>query len=119
MSKYYGRIGFIETVKTSPGVYEEKIDYRYYKGDVLKNFYRWDSGNNLNDNININNTISILADSFLYEHLGYIRCIEWMGFLWEINSADVQRPRLILSIGGVYNGESIGTSEDSGADDWE
>lgn len=117
MTKYYGRIGFSITNETAPGVYEEIIDLRKYKGDVLKNYRRWDSSENLNDNLNVDNTLSIIADSFMYENIGVIRCVEWMSTFWEISSIDIQRPRIVLSIGGVYNGSiEDRITEDSGED---
>lgn len=104
MTKYYGSILFSDTVETAPGIYEEKVTPRKYKGDVDKNWRRWENGERLNDNININNTLSIVADSFLYENLGMIKAVEWMGSFWKISSIEIRRPRLILEIGGVYNG---------------
>lgn len=123
MAKYYGRIGFITTKETSPGVWTQKIVTRKYRGDVMTRYIRWDNAEKINDDLNINNTLSIIADSFCYEHLGTIRFVEWMGSLWEINSIEVQRPRLNLTIGGVYNGpdpdEEDTTPEDTGGDSGE
>lgn len=115
MAKFSGRIGFAEIVETVPGVYREQLKFRNYKGDVLKNYRRYDSGEGLNDNLNINNSLSIVADSFCYENLGCIRCVEWMGTLWKVSSIDLsQRPRIIFEVGGVYNESEIGTSGDVG-----
>lgn len=114
MTKYCGNILFVKSVETVPGIYEEEPIPRRYKGDVEKNWRRWETGERLNDNININNTLSIVADSFLYENLGMIRAVEWMGSYWEISSIEIKRPRLILEIGGLYNGPTPGSTEDSG-----
>lgn len=117
MTKYFGRIGFMTTHEISPGVYEEVVSLRKYKGDVLKNYRRWDQTDQVNDDFNINNTLSIVADSFMYENIGTIRCVEWMGYFWKISSIDLQRPRIILTVGGVYNGPiEDRTSEDPGED---
>ena len=105
MAKFYGIIGFVETVETSPGVWEESATERNYSGDVIKDSKRWQAGENLNDNLTINNKISIIADPFAYENLPMIRYVKWMGVSWKITNIDVERPRLILSIGGVYNGK--------------
>ncbi len=105
MAKFYGVIGYAETVETTPGVWTEVITERNYSGDVIKNTKRWQAGENLNDNLMINNTISIVADPFAYQNFYAIRYINWMGALWKISNVEVQRPRLILSIGGVYNGK--------------
>lgn len=112
MTKYYGKIGFSITEETSPGVWTEKIVARDYKGDVVRNYIRREPSDKINDNVNISNNLSIVADPFFYEHIGMVRYVEWMGSLWNVESIDIQRPRLILTIGGVYNGptpEEVGT----------
>jgi len=106
MAKFYGVIGYSVTEETSPGVWTESITERNYYGDVIRNTRRWQSGEGLNDNLTINNIISIVADPFAYQHFHAIRYIKWMGTSWKIDNIEVQRPRLILTIGGVYNGGS-------------
>lgn len=104
--KYYGKIGYVENIETSPGVWtESKVIERLYTGDIIRNARRRDSGEHLNDDININNEISIVADSFANQNFHLLRYAEWMGTRWKITNVDVQPPRLILSLGGVYNGE--------------
>lgn len=104
MAKFYGKIGYSETKETTSGVWTENISERSYRGDVLRNTRRWEGSENLNDNLNVNNLISIVADAFAYENFFSIRYIEWMGSKWKVTNVEVQRPRLILTIGGVYNG---------------
>jgi len=108
MARYYGRIGWAETAETAPGVWEEVITERKYYGDVIRNSRRWENGESLNDNLIVSNSISILADEYAYTHLANIRYVEWMGSLWKPSSVEVQRPRIILQIGGVYNGDTAG-----------
>lgn len=103
MSKYFGAIGYAKTIETSPGVWEETIIEKEYKGDILRNSRRYDSADKLNDNVNISNQISILADSFAYENFFSIRYIKWYNSKWKVSNIEIQRPRLILTIGGVYN----------------
>lgn len=104
MAKFYGEIGYAETSETAPGVWSDAITERNYFGDELKNTRRLEAGEGLNDNLAINNTISIVADPFAYQHFHAMRYVKWMGALWKITNVEVQRPRLILTIGGVYNG---------------
>ncbi len=103
MAKFYGIIGYSVTEETSPGVWTESITERNYYGDVIRNTRRWQPGEGLNDNLTINNIISIVADPFAYQNFHAIRYIKWMGVSWKIDNIEVQRPRLILTIGGVYN----------------
>jgi hypothetical protein len=104
MGKFYGVVGYSETTETTKGVWTETITERYYSGDVIKNTGQWQSGTNLNDNLTINNSISIVADPFAYQNFHAMRYVNWMGVNWKVTNVEVQRPRLILSIGGVYNG---------------
>lgn len=110
MAKFYGLIGYVETSETSPGVYEELTTEKTYFGDVIKNTRRLEVGEGVNDNVNVNNMISIVADPFANQNFHSIRYVKWMGALWKITNVEVQRPRLILTIGGVYNGQSTSSS---------
>ena len=105
MTKWFGVIGYAETVETTPGVWEEKIVKREYFGDVTRNTRRLQTTDQVNDNIDISNTISVLADPYAYQNFHAIRYAEFMGAKWKVSSVDVQHPRLNLSLGGVYNGE--------------
>lgn len=104
MAKFFGKIGYAETVETTPGVWEEKITEREYFGDLIRNTRSLQSGEQLNDNINISNEISIVADPFAYENFHSMRYVEFMNAKWKISSVEVQYPRLVLSVGGLYNG---------------
>lgn len=103
MAKFYGNVGFAETVETEPSVWEEKIVERPYFGDVLRRSRRLESSGNVNSNVNVTNEISIVADPYANQNLFAMRYVEFMGTKWEISNVDVQYPRLVLTIGGVYN----------------
>jgi hypothetical protein len=104
MAKFYGVIGYAEITETSPGVWSPGITERNYSGDIIRNSRRLQPGENLNDNITVDNQISIVADPYAYQNFHTMQYIKWMGASWKITRVDVQRPRLILTIGGVYNG---------------
>lgn len=103
MNKFYGAIGYAETVETAPGVHEEQITERNYYGDVLRNNRQLQPSENLNDDINIANEISILADPYADNHFYAMRYAEFMGARWKITRVEVQHPRLKLTLGGLYN----------------
>lgn len=105
MSKFYGKVGYVSTSETSPGVYEPTITERSYYGDRVRRVSRWDPNGQINDDININENIEILADEFAYENFQYIKYVVDMGAKWKVTSIEPNRPRLILSLGGLYNGE--------------
>lgn len=103
MAKYYGKIGYAETVETEPGVWEENIVERSYFGDFVRNTRHLQSSDNLNDNINISNEISIVSDPYANQNFHTMRYLEWMGAKWKITKVEVSYPRLILTVGGVFN----------------
>lgn len=107
MAKFYGVIGYAEQqVETAPGVWEDQITERSYAGDLVRNANRWSaSSDSTNDNLNINNQISIISDPYAKQNFHQMKYVEFMGAKWRITSVDVQYPRLILTIGGVYNGQ--------------
>ena len=105
MAKWYGVIGYAETVETKPGVWKEQITERSYYGDLIRNTRRLQSADKLNDDINIANEISIVADPFANQNFHAMRYVEFMGTKWKISMVEVQYPRLILTVGGVYNGK--------------
>ena len=105
MAKFYGPIGYAVTKETTPGVWEEQITERMYYGELIRNTRRLQTADQLNDNINVANEISILADPFARENFHSMKYVGFMGAKWKITSVEVQYPRLILTIGGLYNGE--------------
>lgn len=104
MAKWFGKIGFAETKETTPGVWEESITIRDYYGDITRNTRRLQASDNLNDNIIISNDISIVADPYAVQNFHAIRYIEFMGAKWKISNVEVSYPRLILTLGEIYNG---------------
>lgn len=106
MAKFFGAIGYAETKETTPGVWEEQITERTYYGDLTRNTRRLQTSDKLNDDINVTNEISIVADPFAYQNFHSMKYIVFMGAKWKIESVEVQYPRLILTVGGVYNVET-------------
>lgn len=105
MAKFYGAIGYAVTEETAPGVWMERITERMYYGELVRNTRKLQTVDQLNDNINVANEVSILADPFAYENFHSMRYVEFMGAKWKVTNVEVQYPRLILTVGGVYNGE--------------
>lgn len=110
MAKYHGKIGFVTFEETVPGVMTERPIEREYFGDVLQSVRRWEASKTLNDNLQIANRISIVADAYAKQNIYAMRYISWMGSYWKITSAEVEHPRVILTVGDVYNGQTVGTA---------
>lgn len=104
MARFHGRVGYGEAVETTPGVWVDQITERSYFGDVVRNSRNLREGENLNPNISVQNSISIVADAYANDHFFAIKYVEWSGVLWTVTKVDVQSPRLILTLGEVYRG---------------
>lgn len=105
MAKFYGAIGYAVTEETAPGIWTEKIDERMYYGDIIRNTRKYQSSGQLNDDLNISNEFSIIADLFANKNFQSMKYVKFMGAKWKITNIEVQYPRLILTVGGVYNGQ--------------
>lgn len=105
MAKWFGKIGYAVMSETRPGIWEEVIVERNYYGDMTRNSRRLQAASQVNDDININNELSIISDPYAMNSFHAMRYAEFMGTKWKITNVEVQYPRLILSLGGLYNGE--------------
>lgn len=106
MAKWYGKIGYATQIEYEPGVWENEIVERAYYGDVINDRRKRQNSGEINDNINISNVISIVADPFAFRNCSTMIYIEFMGVNWKITDIQVQFPRLLITIGGVYNGNT-------------
>ena len=105
MSKFSGSVGYIEMRETKPGVWEDSVKEVHYTGDLLKNVNRVQTtGDKVNDDIVLSNQVSIVADPYANQNFQSMRYIVYRGTKWKITNVEVSFPRLILTIGGVYNG---------------
>jgi hypothetical protein len=104
MARFHGRVGYGESVETAPGVWTDVITERLYFGDVVRNARNLREGETLNPDLNVQNSISIVADAYANDHFFAIRYVEWAGVLWTVPTVEVQSPRLLLRLGEVYNG---------------
>ena len=105
MAKFYGPVGYVETVETAPGVWREQITEHNHYGDVIRYIRRSQSADKLTDDVVIDNEISIVVDPYAMNNLQRIRYVEFMGAKWEVSNVNIRYPRLILTLGGVYNGK--------------
>lgn len=104
MNKFFGKVGYGETLEVRPGVFKDHITEVSYYGDIVRNSRQLRDGSKVNDDLTVGNSISIVADPYAHEHIFAMRYVEWAGALWYVSNVVVQIPRLILELGGVYNG---------------
>lgn len=106
MAKFYDKVGYGVSVESpaGSGIWVDEITEYSYFGDVIRNTRKLDNGESLNNDITVNNSISIVADQYAIEHFFLIKYVRWAGVLWTVTNVEVRSPRLILSLGSVYNG---------------
>lgn len=105
MAKWYGKVGYSETVETAPGVHTPQITEHEHFGDVIRNTTKWTvNPDSTNDDLTVSSQISIVADPFAIEKFYSMKWIEFMGVKWKITNVEPQPPRLLLTLGGVWNG---------------
>ena len=105
MPKWCGKIGYLQTMETEPGVWEDDvINERLYYGELIRNRKLYQNSGGVNDDINLSNQISIIADPFVMQNFQHMKYVEIANVKWKISDIEVQYNRLILTIGGVYNG---------------
>lgn len=104
MAKFHGVVGYAQNVQTTRGVWKDVITEKTYFGDVKRNSRQLREGEHLNNDLSVNNSIEIVADAYANNHFFAIRFVEWAGALWTVEDVTVQSPRLLLRLGGVYNG---------------
>lgn len=108
MARFYGPVGYGISVEIpeNSGVWVDEITEVKYYGDVIRNTRKLDSGESLNDDLSVGNSISIVADEYAIQHFFAIKYVEWQNIRWTVSSVEVKENRLILSLGKVYNGET-------------
>lgn len=107
MTKFHGRIGYGESTEVTPGVFADVIVEHFYYGDVIRTSRQLRPGENVNPDLLGGNSISIVGNEYALKHFFSIRYVEWAGELWTVLDVEIQRPRLILRLGEVYNGPTV------------
>lgn len=106
MARFHGEVGYGDSLETPPGSgkWVDLITEVPYFGDVIRDTRSLEPGDGANPNINVSNSISIVADKYAYDNFLNIKYVKWMGVLWTVTSVEVRSPRLLLSLGSKYNG---------------
>lgn len=104
MAKYYGNIGYADFNETAPGVYTPVINEVVTQGEFIRKGARYETTQDVNDGVAFSSRVSILADDFALSNVASIQYVTWQNTKWRVTSFEIEHPRIILSLGGVYNG---------------
>lgn len=106
MARFAGLVGFVHSVRTAPGVTQEVVTEKGpYYGDVKRASMSMQQGSSVNTELTTSNLIEIVADEYASENSFAIRFVERAGVPWAVTEVTVERPRLLLRLGGVYHGQ--------------
>lgn len=109
MARFCGKVGYVTSIEESPGVFKNVPEEYTYYGDITNISKRWQTNDNLNDDIRLEQNVSIMADSYAWENYFKIRYVIIDGTAWRVTNVTVSRPRITLYIGGIYNGKTVST----------
>lgn len=104
--KYFGKIGFYETVQTGLDDWEPRIMEYEYAGDINRVSTSWKTSEHMNDNLSVSMEISFIGDVHALENYANIRYAVWRGTKWRVTNISENHPRITLTLGGEYNGDS-------------
>lgn len=104
MARFSGLVGYVTEEETVPGVWGPVEKTRMMKGDVIHQVSRYDKGEKVNDDIVLNHRISLIGDSYSFGNYYNLKWVKMGTIKWKVTSIEIKRPRLIVSLGGVWNG---------------
>lgn len=107
MAKFHGKIGIVSSVETAPGVHQEVATEVSVNGDIIREARRFEKGDTLNENLSLSNRFSIVYNDVTLRDFQYIKYVKYLDVLWKVTNIEIQLPRIILTVGGVYNGITI------------
>lgn len=105
MAKYAGLVGYVTQEEKVPGVWSPVENPRRMRGDIIRLSSSSQNGDKVNDDITLNHRVSLIGDAYAFDNYFHIRWIEIDGYKWRVSSVEIQRPRIIVTVGGIYNGE--------------
>lgn len=103
MGVFYDKIGFVETVTKTPGVWISEYIEKEYPGVISRLSRRWQRTDKINSDIDVNLVLSLIMDDYVEKHVDAIRYVVYNGVKWSVTNIEIDRPRITLTVGGVYN----------------
>lgn len=111
MGKCVVKVGYAMPEEYEPGRWKHVMIEHEYFGETLRNTFEVRTADKVNEDLSLSMDFSLIADPFALQHCGAIRYIEFMGTLWKVTKIEPRYPRIILTAGGVYNGERAQVAE--------
>lgn len=99
MARFAGLVGYVTQGESVPGVWSPVENPKQMRGDVIRQ-----SSTSQNGDISLNHRVSLLGDAYAFSNYYNIKWVEVMGVKWAVTSVEIQRPRIIVTLGGLWNG---------------
>lgn len=104
MARFSGLVGYVIQQETTPGVWTPVENPRKMKGDIIRQSSTNSSSGNLNDDVTLNHRISLIGDAYAFDNYFNIKWVKIDTMKWKVVNIEIERPRIIVSLGGVWNG---------------
>jgi hypothetical protein len=98
MARFAGFVGYVTQVESVPGVWSPVENPKYMRGDVIRQ-----SSTSQNGDISLNHRVSLIGDSYTFNNYYNIKWVEIGSAKWSVTSVEIQRPRVIITLGGLWN----------------
>lgn len=109
--KYSGMAGVVEdSIEISPGIWKP-AGVREIKatGDFVSSRKEFSvRSDSTNDDVTMSNTISIVMSKDLFNNLSNLRYLTVNGARYKVTSFEINRPRIVITLGGLWNGDVPG-----------
>ena len=104
MSKFWGPIGINRgPVQTAPGILEVVIEELEVSGEMRQLQLRWPQAR-MQEGLSANHVLSIVTPEDSDIDFTEVVYIVWQSRKWSVTSIQYKRPRVELTLGGLYNG---------------
>jgi hypothetical protein len=104
MAKFSGLVGYVTQEEQVPGVWSPVEKTAMMKGDVIRLSSTYQDNGKVNSDMSLNHRVSLIGDAYAFENYFKLKWVDFNGLRVEINSIEMQRPRIIITLGGVWNG---------------
>ncbi len=104
MSKFSGTIGIKrDDIETAPGIFESTIEEVEVVGEIRNQVARW-QGHEQRETVSARHVLSIVTPEDSIIDFTEVVYIIWQGRKWSAVAIQYKRPRVELTLGGLYNG---------------
>lgn len=105
MARYSGLVGYVTQEETVPGVWSPVENPRTMKGEIIRQSSTNPDHGKINSDISLNHRVSLWGDAYAFDSYYAIKWIQIDGRKWEVTSVEIKRPRIIVTVGGLWNAQ--------------